>query len=243
MDIRSVHSPWVQGAANNVIRPLDPQQPILAVTPLTSVPYTGPPPMHVNNDSSPAEIDTRLPMKNHPAMVFLPSHSTEEEWNKVVAATKHGIAITGSAALGMLGPALGLVDIAESADAYLFRVSLPGVARDEKEFVCDVDPNGKVMIKGSTSTGEKKVQKKNMVFEMQTQNLCPPGEFSISFQLPGPVDHQQLNHVFGTDGIFEGVVKKRLPKLGMQELIWDELVMAPNEDFMKEWTFAEWPGS
>lgn len=74
-----------------------------------------------------------------------------------------------------------------------------------------IEPNGKIFIKGVTTTGEKKVYKHNMVFEMLTQNLCPPGEFSISFQLPGPIDPQQINAVFGTDGIFEGVVKKRQP--------------------------------
>ncbi|KAF3632803.1 hypothetical protein FXO38_25986 [Capsicum annuum] len=48
-----------------------------------------------------------------------------------------------------------------------------------------------------------------MVFKMQTQNLCPPGEFTVSFQLPGPIDHLNLSCVFGSDGIFEGVVKKK----------------------------------
>lgn len=61
-----------------------------------------------------------------------------------------------------------------------------------------------------TSTGEKTVKKHNMVFQMQSQNLCPPGEFSVSFQLPGPIDNQ-VTTVFGSDGTFEGVVKKRMP--------------------------------
>lgn len=51
-----------------------------------------------------------------------------------------------------------------------------------------------------------------MVFEMQTQNLCPPGEFSISFQLPGPINSEGVHAVFGTDGMFEGVVKKMQPQ-------------------------------
>uniref|UniRef100_A0A7N2L337 Uncharacterized protein n=1 Tax=Quercus lobata TaxID=97700 RepID=A0A7N2L337_QUELO len=38
---------------------------------------------------------------------------------------------------------------------------------------------------------------------MQSQNLCPPGHFSISFQLPGPVDNQQFSGSFGIDGISE----------------------------------------
>ncbi|KAM3378195.1 hypothetical protein P3S68_010608 [Capsicum galapagoense] len=85
---------------------------------------------------------------------------------------------------------MGSVDIAE--DAYLFRVSLPGVARDEKVFRCDVGPNGRILIRGVSVTGERKVRRKNMVFKMQTQNLCPPGEFTVSFQLPGMVGRSQI---------------------------------------------------
>ncbi|PHT41364.1 hypothetical protein CQW23_20218 [Capsicum baccatum] len=57
-------------------------------------------------------------------------------------------------------------------------------------------------------TGESKVCWKNMVFKMHTQNLCPPGEFTVSFQLPDPIDHRNLSCDFGSDGIFEGIVKK-----------------------------------
>ncbi|MCI77210.1 hypothetical protein A2U01_0098480, partial [Trifolium medium] len=28
---------------------------------------------------------------------------------------------------------------------------------------------------------------------MQAQNLCPPGHFSVTFQLPGPVDPHQFS--------------------------------------------------
>ncbi|KAM3219053.1 hypothetical protein P3L10_023584 [Capsicum annuum] len=120
-----------------------------------------------------------------------------------------GVALTGSALLGEVGSFMGSVDIAESEDAYVFRVSLPGVARDEKVFRCDVGPNGRILIRGVSVTGERKVRRKNMVFKMQTQNLCPPGEFTVSFQLPGPIDHLNLSCNFGPDGIFEGVAKKK----------------------------------
>jgi len=43
---------------------------------------------------------------------------------------------------------------------------------------------------------------------MQTRNLCPPGEFGVSFQLPGPVDLHNFEDKFGIDGVFEGVVMK-----------------------------------
>ncbi|CAK9160125.1 unnamed protein product [Ilex paraguariensis] len=189
---------------------MDPQQPILVVTPLKSVPYTGPPQPYTHIPS-PTEGDPSLPTRNQPAMVFIPPHSAEKEWDDLVAATKSGVTVTGSAAMGMVGPALGLIDIGESEDTYVFRVSLPGVANDEK-FSCNVEPKGRILIKGVTSTGEKKVHRNNMVFEMQTQNLCPPGGFSVSFQLPGPIDHQEVTSNFGLDGIFEGVVKKKLQK-------------------------------
>lgn len=78
-----------------------------------------------------------------------------------------------------------------------------------QDFAYEVLCNGEVTIKGTTTTGEKTVSRKNMVFQMQTQNLCPPGEFSVSFQLPGPVDRHHVTTLFGSDGIFEGIVKKR----------------------------------
>lgn len=77
------------------------------------------------------------------------------------------------------------------------------------DFSCEVDTDGKVLIHGVTTTGEKTVSRYSQVFEMQTHNLCPPGHFSISFQLPGPVDPHQFSGNFGTDGILEGIVMKR----------------------------------
>ncbi|KAK1352017.1 Increased DNA methylation 2 [Heracleum sosnowskyi] len=142
-----------------------------------------------------------------PGMIFLPSHPTREELSNMTAATK-GTAITGSAARGQIGPALGLIDIGECEDSYLFRVSLPGVRRDEREFSCEVEDDGKVLIRGVTVTGEKTVCRYSQTFEMQSQNLCPPGHFSIFFKLPGPVDPQQFSGNFGTDGILEGIVMK-----------------------------------
>lgn len=67
-------------------------------------------------------------------MIFLPSCPTKEEWSNLVASVNGGFALTGSAARGNPGPVLGLVDIGESEDSYLFRVSLPGVRRDASKF-------------------------------------------------------------------------------------------------------------
>lgn len=175
------------------------------------------------------------------AQIFLSSHPTTEELKNMAAAAKGGFALTGTAAIGEIGPAIGHMDIGECEDSYLFRVSLAGVKRDERklfiralnssicpctvhlqvprmkwhdfltagEFSCEVEYDGKVVIRGVTTTGETTVNVGNQVFEMQTQNLCPSGHFSISFQLPGPVDPLQFSGDFGTDGILEGMVMKR----------------------------------
>ncbi|XP_009334297.2 increased DNA methylation 2 isoform X3 [Pyrus x bretschneideri] len=132
-----------------------------------------------------------------------------EQEPKSNAATRDGFALTGSAAMAKVGPTIGLIDIGECDDSYLFRVSLPGVRRDEREFSCEVENEGQVLIRGVAVTGEKTVHRYSQMFEMQTQNLCPSGQFSISFQLPGPVNPQQFSGNFGTDGILEGIVMKR----------------------------------
>ncbi|KAL3818638.1 hypothetical protein ACJIZ3_004543 [Penstemon smallii] len=140
--------------------------------------------------------------------MFLPCCPSKEEWGSLVASTKSGFAVTGSAAEGHFGPVLGLIDIGESEDSYLFRVSLPGVKRDERDFSCEVESNGRVLIKGVTVTGERTVYKYSQAFEMQSRNLCPPGPFSVSFKLPGPVDPRQFHGTFSTDGILEGIALK-----------------------------------
>ena len=104
------------------------------MAPLNSVPYIGPPTPHSYTASSPTKKYTETQEKVGPAMIFLPSLSPQEEWNNVVAATRVGVALTGSAAVGKIGPVIGLMDIGESKDSYFFRVSLPGVARDESKY-------------------------------------------------------------------------------------------------------------
>ncbi|CAH9122146.1 unnamed protein product [Cuscuta epithymum] len=142
------------------------------------------------------------------AMLVLPMHPSAEALSDIVAANKRGYAITGSAASGKIGPVLGLLDIGDCEDAYLFRISLPGVTRDEREFSCEVENDGTVIIKGVTTGGEKTVHRYSQMFEMQTQNLCPSGYFSLSFKLPGPVNPQKFSGTFGTDAILEGIVMK-----------------------------------
>ncbi|CAN4111167.1 unnamed protein product [Withania somnifera] len=222
---RASHTPLPSYGENNGSIPLNPQP--LNVAPISCVPYTGPPlsydyhalltpdinagsvSVEADSTSSSKHINSQKPAGSQPAMVFFTACPAREEWDNLINYANDGVALTGSALLGRVGPLIGSVDIAESEDDYVFRVSLPGVARDEKVFRCDIGPSGKILIKGVSTTGEATVYRDNMVFKMQTRNLCPPGEFSVSFQLPGPIDHQNLNCVFGSDGIFEGVVKKK----------------------------------
>ncbi|CAA0826636.1 Probable beta-1-3-galactosyltransferase 18 [Striga hermonthica] len=145
-------------------------------------------------------------------LIFVPEPPSREEWAHMVAAVKGGFGVTGSAGKGPVGPVIGLMDVGESEDSYLFRVSLPGVRRDERDFSCEIESNGTVIIKGVTVTGERVVEKYEQSFEMVTHNLCPPGPFSISFKLPGPVDPQQFHGTFSTDGILEGIAIKETSK-------------------------------
>ncbi|PHU10094.1 Increased DNA methylation 2 [Capsicum chinense] len=196
VDRESQSSVSNSGEANSSI-PLHPQ--LLNVAPISLYPCTGPPLPYSYHASSSSDINAGS----------ISVEATREEWDNLINHANGGVALTGSVLLGKVGPVIGAVDIAESEDAYVFRVSLPGVARDEKVFRCDVGPNGRILIKGVSVTGERKVRRKNMVFKMQTQNLCPPGEFTASFQLRGPIDHLNLSCNFGPDGIFEGVAKKK----------------------------------
>ena len=75
------------------------------------------------------------------------------------------------------------------------------------DFTCDIEPDGKVLIKGISTTGEKIVCKNFQIFHMLTQNLCPPGPFTVSFQLPGPVNPQEVTSRLA-DGMLEAIVKK-----------------------------------
>ncbi|KAE9611944.1 hypothetical protein Lal_00048991 [Lupinus albus] len=206
--IQSCSSSSRARSSDDFPEPQDPLQHVHVVAPTSSVPYNGTNMMYSYMSPLPPEDETDSE-KVCPAMLFLPSRPTKKEWSDIVAATKNGFALTGSAAMGQVGPNIGLMDIGECEDSFLFRVSLPGVKRDEKYFSCEVDTEGKVLIQGVTTTGEKTISRFSQVFEMQTHNLCPPGDFSITFQLPGPVDPHQFSGNFGTDGILEGMVMKR----------------------------------
>ncbi|KAL9235054.1 hypothetical protein vseg_009854 [Gypsophila vaccaria] len=152
--------------------------------------------------------------RHGPGIVILTSEPSRQELDSIVDIAKNAYALTGSAAKGIVGSAIGLMDMGESEDSYLFRVALPGVKRENRAFQCEVESDGRVLIRGETVTGEKTVHRYSQEFVMQSRNLCPPGPFSISFRLPGPVDPQQFSGTFGTNAILEGIVmKQKSPRL------------------------------
>lgn len=73
---------------------------------------------------------------------------------------------------------------------------------------CEIQRDGKVHIEG-VITGVGVPKDSSAVFQMKVQQLCPPGPFSISFNLPGPVDPRLSSPTFRPDGILEVVVMKR----------------------------------
>lgn len=131
---------------NNGMHPMDPGQPVIDVAPLRSVPYTGPLPTSSHNASLSGANAASFPVENaqssananpQPAMVYYTIATLEERANLFAATCGHskvGSLLTGTAVMGKVGPPIGAVDILESDTEYLFRVSLPGVAKDAGMF-------------------------------------------------------------------------------------------------------------
>uniref|UniRef100_A0A2P2QM96 SHSP domain-containing protein n=1 Tax=Rhizophora mucronata TaxID=61149 RepID=A0A2P2QM96_RHIMU len=124
---------------------------------------------------------------------------------------KPSVIVTGTAKQGSAGPPIGLVDIGVSKDAYLFRVSLPGIRQNECKLSCEIKLDGSVNIKGEVIYGGAILKNSSGVFEMKVQQLCPPGPFTLSFKLPGPADPRLVSTHFRADGILEVVAYK--PKM------------------------------
>ncbi|XP_010026610.2 increased DNA methylation 2-like [Eucalyptus grandis] len=117
-----------------------------------------------------------------------------------------GVGVVWNAEVKLAGSITGRVTLAEFEDYYLFNVSPPGVRIDQMEaaaFSCEFNMDGEVLIEGEIATGGNTV-------ESRTGNPCPPGHFSLRFQLPGSVYPRRANCNFRSDGIFEGIVKKQI---------------------------------
>ncbi|KAL6966472.1 hypothetical protein U1Q18_032252 [Sarracenia purpurea var. burkii] len=119
---------------------------------------------------------------------------------------KPAVVLTGTAKEGRPGHPIGVTDIGESEKAYFCRVALPGLRNNESNITCDIDCDGRVHIQGTVTGGVLKDP--STVYEMKVQELCPPGRFTISFNLPGPVDPRLASPNFRADGILEIVIFK-----------------------------------
>ncbi|KAL6974912.1 hypothetical protein U1Q18_044097 [Sarracenia purpurea var. burkii] len=128
--------------------------------------------------------------------------------NVGVLNSKASIVVTGTAGRCGTGPAVGAVDIGVSKSAYFFRVALPGVRKDPGQLSCEIERDGKVHVRGVTSSGGRTVLRNSRVYEMKFQQQCPPGPFTVSFCLPGPVDPRLFSLNFRSDGILEATVMK-----------------------------------
>ncbi|GMP81975.1 hypothetical protein CsSME_00036488 [Camellia sinensis var. sinensis] len=122
--------------------------------------------------------------------------------------SKASVVLTGTATRGGTGPAVGAVDIGVGKSAYFFRVALPGVRKDPGQFSCAIERDGKVHLRGVTTTGGRTVFRHSRVYEMKFQQQCPPGPFTLSFSLPGPVDPRLFSPIFKSDGILEAIIMK-----------------------------------
>lgn len=67
-----------------------------------------------------------------------------------------------------------------------------------------------MILRGVTVTGWKMLVRQSRQLDLQRDQLCPPGEFSVVFQLPGPVESKEMTSNLGSDGVFVGVVKKKV---------------------------------
>ena len=76
---------------------------------------------------------SRSDMRYGPGIVILPSQASRDELKRIGEIVKNAYAVTGSAAKGHIGSVIGLMDIEESEDSYLFRVALPGVKRENRK--------------------------------------------------------------------------------------------------------------
>ncbi|PSR86825.1 Increased DNA methylation like [Actinidia chinensis var. chinensis] len=119
---------------------------------------------------------------------------------------KPAVLLTGTAKDGRSGTPIGVMDIGESKKAYLCRVALPGLRNNESNINCDIERDGRVHIHGSVTSGVLKDS--TTVYEMTVQELSPPGRFTITFNLPGPVDPRLASPNFRSDGVLEIVIFK-----------------------------------
>ncbi|RWR93732.1 increased DNA methylation 2-like protein [Cinnamomum micranthum f. kanehirae] len=185
-----------------------------------------------NNTSDNSEVHnnvTPLPtdmynLHDESGMVFYPSDPTAEEWSEFVDAARKAIGFEGIAVEIPDGPLISLLDIRACEDAYWFRILLPGVKPDGK-FVYSIKDERKMILRGVTVTGWKMLVRQSRQLDLQRDQLCPPGEFSVVFQLPGPVESKEMTSNLGSDGVFVGVVKKKVEGCSNAEVTLRSMIL------------------
>ncbi|GLT94553.1 hypothetical protein SLE2022_122890 [Rubroshorea leprosula] len=118
------------------------------------------------------------------------------------------VVLTGTAKQGSYGPPIGLIDVGVSHSAYLFRVALPGIRNNQSNIKCEIQRDGRVHIQGVVPDELGLLKGSSTVYQMKLQQRSPPGPFTISFNLPGPVDPRLFSPIFQADGILEVVVMR-----------------------------------
>lgn len=141
--------------------------------------------------------------------------------------TTPAVIVTGTGKEGTYGLPIGHVDVGVSESAYLFRAALPGVRKDSCSLCCNIETDGKVCIQGVAHGSELAKKTPDVTYELSVSQLTPPGPFSISFRLPGPVDPRLFVPTFRSDGILEGVVLKSKARAALGDL--DESVTAAGQ--------------
>lgn len=77
---------------------------------------------------------------------------------------------------------------------------------------CDIQRDGKVCVQGVIADAGV-IRDSSSEYQMKVQQLCPPGPFTVTFNLPGPVDPRLFSPNFRPDGILEvTVMKYRIPR-------------------------------
>ncbi|KAK8623200.1 hypothetical protein V6N13_118088 [Hibiscus sabdariffa] len=131
----------------------------------------------------------------------------QEKLNKTDIVAGPSVVLTGSAKESN-GPSIGLVDIGVSHSAFLFRVALPSIKNDQSKLKCEIQRDGKVLLQGMITQGTELLQEQSSKCEMIVEKFCCPGPFTISFNLPGPVDPRLFFPKFRSDGILEVMVMR-----------------------------------
>ncbi|XP_022857542.1 increased DNA methylation 3-like isoform X3 [Olea europaea var. sylvestris] len=128
------------------------------------------------------------------------SRSMYPDQNTASPKLKLAVSLKGTAKEGAIGPPLGLIDIGES----------------EGNLKCDIHSDGSVRIEGVVADAQI-LKNESEEFELKLHQLCPAGPFTISFNLPGPVDPRLFSPSFQPDGILEVVVlKQRTPHVATE---------------------------